>query len=267
MESEEFLEILDYLPIYFLTEENREFIEYLKNIFRENWKEIKDKNGNKICELNQISFKAYYDLYIIFIFIKIWQIRKFDQESFEKYFNSLSKEVKNKTGGYSTPFHISVANEKDIFNFIRSLGFNGNAIDKFSSVVKVRDHCSHPCGVIEYSKEDLEKEMEKIIKYCEEILDKSKKMIGSFLNKFLLGFDFDLLREYLELDKEDKKQVEEYKKLLKEYFEEELIRKNYLSHKDLKSLRSFEIKNLFSEANYDEIKIVFDLFMEFYNLD
>lgn len=267
MESEEFLEILDYLPIYFLTEENKEFIEYLKNIFIENWKEIRDNGGNKICELNQVSFKAYYDLYIIFIFVKIWQIKKNNRNSFERYFNNFSKEIRNKIGAYSNPFHISPANEKEIFNFLRIFNFSSNWIDKFSSFVKIRDHCSHPCGEVEYKKDDLVKEMSKMLEYCKKINNNDMCRVGreKCFTCFLENFDYEQIDEYLVwAGKGDANMIQKYMDLIQERFEEDLIRKNYFSRKDVKFLVDFDIDKLKDNKDFGKIEVLFNLFKQYF---
>lgn len=263
MDNEYLFKILRYLPSQFLESENQDFVEYLKHSATNNWKNIFDNNGNIISSLHQISFKSFYDLYITFIFIKIWQIKKFDNISFGKYFQNLSKDIKNRVGTYNTPFHISIVNEKEIFNFLRILDFNSNAIDKFSSLVKIRDHCSHPCGIIEYSKEELEKEISKILDYCNKISAKSEKITNDFFKQFLLNFDFDLIEEYLN-SRGDEFLIKKYKEDLYGKFEEDFVRKNYLSNKDIELICNFDINGLSRKDNFEKIKIVFDLFNEFY---
>ena len=169
-------ELRNYLPIYFESKENNEYVEYLTSAYLKNVE----------AEKYQFSFIAFHILYMCFIYKTIWSLKKNgDTANFNAIMNFCRH--KHKLSVYSSLFDISVLGETESFNFIRLFPFHQNDIDKFSHPVEVRNHCAHASGKLHYNEEEIEEYVCKELEYISQIQQKTepilKKMFIDFLHE------------------------------------------------------------------------------------
>jgi hypothetical protein len=233
--------ILDYLPyLGFSTPDQVTFLQYLIDTFNNNW----GRRGKS--ELHQIAFKAYYDLYITFVFVKVWQIKEHMNSKFMTYFDNIDASTKNKLADYvissnngvsSNIFTISVISEKQVFDFFRVFGFHSNIIDQFSSYVTYRNHCSHPCGFVQYTASNLSNYMAAMISDCDEIVVKSMPFIEAVFGQFLID-NYDLNDD-------------------PDIFDNGFIKPKLLSLKEIGYLCKYDIESLNTHPDYAQIESFF----------
>jgi len=224
---EKYPEFLDLFPEYgfnidnssedFL--KNQEFFEYLIKIFENNW--IKIENTN--VELYQIAFKSFYDLYVVFIFIKIWQIKKENSSSFYRVFKTFSSQEQNKLNIFNNLFKLSELKESEIFKFLSVLNFHGNELKEFGKLVNQRNNCSHPSGFIQYTQSELNTFNNEIICFCKKIINKFRLILFNLFKQFLID-NSNYLKE--DFSKEDF---------------DEFIKINYISKFEIKMLFEFVV--------------------------
>lgn len=172
--EEKVTEIRNYLPIYFESKENNEYVEYLTSAYLKNVE----------AEKYQFSFIAFHILYMCFIYKTIWSLKKNgDTANFNTIMNSCRH--KNKLSVYSSLFDISVLGETDSFNFIRLFPFHQNDIDKFLHPVEVRNHCAHASGKLHYKEKEIEEYVCKELEYISQIQQKSEPILKKMFMEFL----------------------------------------------------------------------------------
>jgi len=237
-------EILDFLPLEFNTPQQVEFIGYLIETFNNNWREVND------FELYQIAFKAFYDLYMVFIFVKIWQLKENKNSEFLELLNTYDKSDQKNLTRYkniNSPgslFEISTLKDKKVFNLLKILNLHNNQIEDFTKYINIRNHCSHPSGFIQYRYENLEKYLQEIINYCISIQTKFYPLLIEIFKNFLIN-NFDLYGD-------------------PNIFNDTLVKPNFLSIVEIKYLCKFNIKLLEKHENYREISRFMNYFLEQY---
>lgn len=169
-------ELRSYLPIYFESKENNEYVEYLTSAYLKNIE----------AEKYQFSFIAFHILYMCFIYKTIWSLKKNgDTANFETVLNNCRN--RQSLIVYSSLFDVSVLGESDSFKFFRLFNFHPNDIAKFSHPVEVRNHCAHASGKLHYNAKEIEEYISKELEYIEQIQQKSetilKKLFVDFLNE------------------------------------------------------------------------------------
>jgi hypothetical protein len=167
-------EIRNYLPNYFESKENNEYVEYLTSAY------LKNIEAKKY----QFSFIAFHILYMCFVYKIIWSLKKNGEHvKFDEILNSCRN--RQSMIVYSSLFDISVLGESDSFKFFRLFNFHPNDIDKFSHPVEVRNHCSHASGKLHYNEKEIEEYVCKELEYISQIQQKSEPILKKMFIDFL----------------------------------------------------------------------------------
>jgi hypothetical protein len=234
--EEKINEIRDYLPIYFESKENDEYIEYLTSAYLKNLE----------AEKYQFAFIAFHMLYMSFVYKTIWLLKKNgDKTKFESIINICRR--KNDLGIYTSLFDISVLGETESFNFLQILLFHKNELAKFSYPVEVRNHCSHASGKVHYNAKYIEEYISREIDYATEIHAKSEPLIKKlFLDFFNQNWNPNE-REW----GSGKDSIEDF------------IRKNSFSSKDIEYLTKLDLPELKSKSNVQKIIYIKVLYLVF----
>lgn len=210
-------ELRNYLPIYFESKENNEYVEYLTSAYLKNIE----------AEKYQFSFIAFHILYMCFIYKTIWSLKKNgDTANFETVLNNCRN--KQSLIVYSSLFDVSVLGESDSFKFFRLFNFHPNDIAKFSHPVEVRNHCAHASGKLHYNEKEIEEYVCKELEYISQIQQKSEPILKKMF--------IDFLRENWNPEKRPFS--------TSETAIDDFIRKNLFSIKDIEYLIRLDIPEL-----------------------
>lgn len=232
-------ELRNYLPIYFESKENNEYVEYLTSAYLKNVE----------AEKYQFSFIAFHILYMCFIYKTIWSLKKNgDTANFNAIMNSCRH--KHKLSVYSSLFDISVLGETDSFNFIRLFPFHQNDIDKFSYPVKVRNHCAHASGKLHYKEKEIEEYVCKELEYISQIQQKTEPILKKMF--------IDFLRENWNPEKRPFS--------TSETAIDDFIRKNLFSIKDIEYLIRLDIPELGKKSDNKKIIYMKVLYLVFLSI-
>ncbi|MBA2864712.1 hypothetical protein [Methanococcus maripaludis] len=206
-------QIKKFLPIY-LEEENQEYIDYLTGA----------SLANMESKHFQFAFIAFHMLFMSYLYKKLFLLHKHGKITLKD--------------NYNTIFDISKMKESDVFNNIHH--FHSNKIDEFKNTVKIRNHCAHSSGFIQYQQEDVEYWIKKEIDHVNKIQYKA--------------YDNYLVNEF----KNFLKNEENYdpNRLESLYFEkiERFILENLISVKDLEFfLKNPKLNELSRNSNTEKI--------------
>lgn len=221
-------ELRNYLPIYFESKENNEYVEYLSSAYLKNIE----------AEKYQFSFIAFHILYMCFVYKTIWSLKKNGEHA---KFEAVLNNCRNRQNMivYSSLFDISVLGESDSFKFFRLFNFHPNDIDKFSHPVEVRNHCAHASGKLHYNEKEIEEYICKELEYISQIQQKSEPILKKMF--------IDFLRENWN--------PENRPFSTSETAIDDFIRKNLFSIKDIEYLTRLDIPELGKKS--DNKKIIY----------
>ena len=242
--------ILDYLPHQgFNNPTNEEFFRYLIDIFNNNWKLVGKSN------LHQIAFKAFYDLYLTFIYVKVWQVKEHKNKEFIRVLSTLSPSNQNflldfkaptslKSSWSSNIFDLSSLNDGEVFKFLKLFEYHRNEIDEFCKYLVVRNHCSHPSGFVQYQPRTLENNMFELVSFCKKIVIKFQPTLNDIFEQFLIENN----------DLNDDENI----------FNDRFVKPNYISIAEISYLQQFDIARMEKLKDYKQIKLFFMLFQKKY---
>ena len=200
--------ILDYLPSYYFTEKEQEYLPFIWDTFVCNYKN----------EKYQFSFLAYHMLFMMFVYFSIWKIKMVRHDCFKKALIGFGKDIENKFIDAVTPFSFSELNERSIFRFFKLIGFDNSKIGQWIKIIDKRNDVAHSNGNIFFeSQEQLDENIAGILE-CVEQIQKNMKDV-------LFAIYADSLKE------ED----EGF-----EHFQEVLLRQNCFSQQDMKACLAFD---------------------------
>lgn len=234
--------ILDYLPISFNSPEEERYISYL-------WKSFE---ANCERENYQFAFISYHMLYMCFVYFNIWQVRKYDEDSFKKalIFNRQNEKEILET---KSPFAFSLINESAVFRLLKLIGCDNSDIGIYNKSVDFRNDAAHANGNIYFKDAELlEEKVEEINQCLEKIQGRTKEAIEKCFTFFLV--------ENAELAPEDRS-YEDVNQLL----EYELVKEHYFSKEDINICLAFNIDTLSTEKSYQEVRLLAEALKEQYS--
>ncbi|GGW74605.1 hypothetical protein DFQ11_1133 [Winogradskyella epiphytica] len=227
---EEAYEILNYLPIRFKNQTEQEYIEFLWDSFESNY------NNEKY----QFSFMAYHMLFMSFVYFNVWQIKKIHQEDYKK----ITLGFNDCFGSASSPFAFSAEGESRIFLLFTFFGLGKEKIGNYKKLVKRRNDVAHSNGNIFFkAQETVDEKITEILKFADEIQEKTKSAIQDGFEKFLIDSQDEEERRYIDIQ---------------EQINEELIHEHYMSRKDIEFCLDYDITQLSEQPNYAEIEKIFE---------
>lgn len=163
-------ELRNYLPIYFESKENNEFIEYLSIAFVKNVEH----------ERHQFAFIAFHMLYMSYIFKTNWLLKKLKENNIENLFNRFeSLKI------FNSIFDLSVIPEKEAVKFLKCLYFHDNQLGDFFRTVDIRNNCAHASGFVQYRAKEIEDIVAKELEYIEKIQVKTERLLKKIFKDFL----------------------------------------------------------------------------------
>ena len=214
---DEAFELADYLPISFKSRSEQEYISFLWETFEGNY------DGSKY----QFAFLAYHMLMMSFIYFNIWQIRQTLPYDFEKSLIGFSRELENNLRNATSPFSLSVVNERTVLRFLKLIACDNSKIGAYAQLVNDRNDAAHANGNVFFSTQhEFDEQICKILGAVEEIQTHSHTVIQDCYKKFLLESHNPDEREYL---------------LAEDQVREVLVHGNYLSLKDIELCANFDI--------------------------
>lgn len=221
---EEAYQIFSYLPIRYRTDEEVEYVQYLWRAFENNYKN----------ELYQFAFMSYHMLFMCFVYFTIWKIKSIHPEDFDKislgFHECLTKA--------SSPLSYAEENESKILQIFKFWGIN-ERIGEFRNLVKDRNNIAHANGNIFYKdQQSIDCKIADVIKFCDEIQQKTKQTIEQSYKKFL---------------SENHSVEDSPYSTLEELLSDEFYNRHYISEKDMQLCCNCNILSLSSSENFNSI--------------
>ena len=226
---EEAVELYDYLPVWFRTPEEREYINFLCTSFETNYREDKF----------QFAFLAYHMLTMSLVYFKIWQIKSVRPKDFEKSLIGFNKDIEKAFLCATSPFIFSKVPERSILRLLKLVGCDNSKVGKYAKLVDDRNAMAHPNGHISLKTKDiLESKIRNVLKVVDEIQSHSKIIVESCYQDFLCQSSDTEEPEY----EDDSDQIREI-----------LIHSNYMSNKDIAFCCDFDLSKLDISSRSDRV--------------
>ena len=215
---EEAYQILDYLTQTFKNEEEQNYIKILWDSFESNY----DK------EKYQFAYLAFHMLMMSFVYCIIWQIKEVYSNDFNKALIGFSEDEEKILNEDISFFRFSMVQESKVFRFLKLIKCDNRKIGHYKKLVKFRNEIAHSNGYI-YMKNQtsIDNKIAEVLIIIEDIQFQAKSMIRKYFKQFLLNSYNPEDREY---------------SLVNEQISEQLIKKNYMSKKDLEHCLKFDIE-------------------------
>ncbi|MDQ3713816.1 MAG: hypothetical protein M3388_16570 [Acidobacteriota bacterium] len=240
---EEAYQILDYLPLSFKTPSEEEYIRFLWDSFEVNYN----------AEKYPFAFIAFNMLYMSFLYFEVWQIKVNRRKDFEMAMVGFNSERENTLLKSTSPFTFGELPESSFFRFLKILNCENDRIGNFAEIIDHRNNAAHSNGNIFFNSQiAIDEKISEVVRHVQAIQTLSKPIIETCFIDFLKSSWNADEREYFD----DEEQIREA-----------LVHKNYLSQKDINSMRRFRISSLEAEENFEEIKSLFYLFRSLYKVD
>jgi len=207
--------ILEYLPSYFRSEKEQEYLLFLWDSFKCNY-----ENGKY-----QFAFIAYHMLFMLFTYFCVWKIKTVRHEDFSKCLIGCIDRHESDLTKVSDPFGFWVIGESQFIRFLRLIGLQ-DRIGKYKEIIKLRNDSAHVNGnVYLNSQEQIDDKINEILSYIEEIQQRMSTVLLSIFERALQEEDYDY-----------------------QHFEDCLLRKNYFSKQDLKACSAFDFESFLGKA-------------------
>ena len=227
---EEAAELGDYLPLSFNRPTEQEYVTFLWDAFETNYTHGK----------YQFAFLAYHMLTMSFVYFNLWQIKKTEPKNFEMSLIGFGKDVEKELIASNSPFVFSTVNERAVLRILKLIDCDNGEIGTYAKLVKDRNQTAHPNGHIFFSTQAaLDTKITEILRVVSEIQTHSKTVIERCYREFLLRSHDHEEREYSDAS---------------DQIREVLIRKNYLSHKDVEICIKSDITKFRDQVGFPEIK-------------
>lgn len=208
--------ILNYLPTYYYSEKEQEYLAFLWDTFSCNYEN----------EKYQFAFIAYHMLFMMYVYFSIWKIKEVRKDCFHKALIGFGKDVENKFLNAVTPFSFSELSERNILRFFKLIGFDNAKIGEWAKIVDQRNDVAHSNGYIYFSlQEQLDDQISLILGCIQEVQKNMRLIIGDIFLNALKG-------------EEDGFQ----------HFQDRLLRQNYFSRQDMKACLVFDFDTFISTA-------------------
>ncbi|MCY3712955.1 MAG: hypothetical protein OXH02_06665 [Gemmatimonadetes bacterium] len=239
---DEAIELVDYLPVYFKTSEEQQYVSSLWETFEENYQHGK----------YQFALLAYHMLMMSFVYFNIWQIKKTRPDDFTKGLIGFNRNVESEILKGTSPFSLSVVNEKIVFRFLKLIGCDNDRMGRYSKLVEVRNDAAHANGHSYFvMQSQLDEQIRRVLSAVVEIQAQSHPVILHCYKEFLaLSCNVDE-REY----QDEKDQIREI-----------LIHENYMSRKDLELCVNLDTAGL-NYDNKDCVNVLHETLREMYESD
>ena len=227
---EEAAELGSYLPLFFKTPTEQKYIAFLWDAFETNY-----THGNY-----QFAFLAYHMLTMSFVYFNLWQIKTTEPKNFKMSLIGFGKNVEKNLIVATSPFVFSIVNERSILRVLKLIDCDNSKIGTYAKLVDDRNKTAHPNGNIFFSTQvALDIKITEVLRVVNEIQTHSKPVIEHCYREFLLrSHDYEE-REYSDAS---------------DQIREVLIRKNYLSHKDVEICIKSDITKFRDQVGFSEIK-------------
>ena len=238
---DEAFNLADYLPDFFKTPSEQEYIAFLWETFEGNYERGK----------YQFAFLAYHMLMMSFVYFKVWQIRQTLPNDFEKGLIGFARDDERNWLMDNSPFTFSKVSERAVLRLFRLIGCDDSQIGNYRKLVDDRNDAAHANGNI-YSRTQsaMDAKTRQVFQSVEEIQSHSQPLVSQSYEQFLLQSHNADEREYP--DTEDQ-------------IREALIRGNYLSRKDIEHCANFNASGLaVSHDEMEAIKVLHDSLREGY---
>ena len=236
-------ELMGYLPVSFKSTEEQNYINFLWESYESNY------NNGKY----PFAFIAFHMLYMSFIYFEVWQIKENRKADFEKSMVGFNKNLENNLLNASTPFAFWEIGESNFFRFLKLIGCDNSKIGNYKNSVEDRNNAAHSNGRIFFNDQSIiDRKIDEVLRFIDDIQTHSQPLIEECLIKFLKESNNPDKREYFD----DADQIREI-----------LINGNYLSQKDIEYMLKYDITKLLKKPKYEEMKVLFDAFVENYKLD
>ena len=231
---DEAAELINYLPLFFKTPSEQEYIAFLWDAFETNFTHGK----------YQFAFFAYHMLTMSFVYFKIWQIRQTREQDFKMSLIGFGKDTEKKLLGASSPFVLSAVKEKTILRFLKITACDNSMIGSYAKLVDDRNGTAHANGNIFFgTQEALERKVHEILRVVEEIESHSRPVIEHCHREFLLQNHDPDEREYPDAA---------------DQISELLMHENYLSQKDIDICLAYDLADLAGYEEYANIRQLHD---------
>ena len=236
---DEAIELADYLPFYFKTSEEQQYVSSLWETFAENYQQGK----------YQFALLAYHMLMMSFVYFNIWQIKKTRPDDFMKGLIGFNRKVESEILEGTSPFVFSVVNERSVFRFLKLIGCDNDKMGRYSKLVEVRNDAAHANGHTYFvMQSQLDEQIRQIRSAVREIQTQSHPVVLHCYKEFLaLSCNIDE-REY----QDEKDQIREI-----------LIHGNYMSRKDIEVCMNFDISRLHNDYR-DCVEVLHNTLREMY---
>ncbi len=235
--------IFDYLPVSYKNPTEKEYVDFLWDVFVTNYKAGK----------YPFAFLAYHMLFMCFVYFEIWQIRQNYLEDFQKAMVGFNKDMEKELLDATTPFALWQVNESSVFRFLKLIGTDNSDIGCFTKIVKDRNNAAHSNGNIFYkNQKSLDDQIEEMISCVETIQKKSASIIEKAYQDFLLASADPDNREFVD----DESQIIEI-----------FVHNNYLSLEDVRIAQRFDISPLSKESGYTNIQSLAETLDKIYPIE
>lgn len=207
--------ILEYLPSYYRSEKEQEYVSFLWDSFKCNY-----ENGKY-----QFAFIAYHMLFMLFTYFCVWKIKTVRHEDFSKCLIGCIDRHETDLAKVSDPFGFWIIGESQFIRFLRLIGLQ-DRIGKYKEIIKLRNDSAHANGnVYLNSQGQIDDKINEILSYVEEIQQRMPPVLLSIFEKSLKEEESDF-----------------------QHFEDELLRKHYFSQQDMKACSVFDFDAFISSA-------------------
>ena len=234
------LELVDYLPMSFKTEEETDYIESLWQSFINNY-ENEDYHSAVL---------SYHMLFMSFVYCVLWKIRNGKPDDVEKIAIGFGKDTENCITKMESPFAFSTIPERSVFRFLRLIECGNDKIGMYAKLVDVRNDIAHADGNIHFrTQTSIDRQIRETLRATNEIQSFNRKHIEWVYVNFLMDCASPNLREYL--DGEDQ-------------IREVLVHGNYMSSKDIEICSAFKILKLAYDVRFEEEKAAHEVLIRMY---
>ena len=230
--NDDALIIFDYLPLNYKSTQEEEYIQFLWDSFSSNYENSK----------YQFAYIAYHMLFMSTIYYKIWQIKFFKKDDFEKALIGFHKDTEKELMDSDSVFTFSKINESNIFRFLKLLGCNNSDVGCYTKLVKDRNDVAHSNGNIFYSDQ---KSIDDKISEMLQLLIRLQKYYEKTIQQCFINF----------LDENKNAETWEFSDS-EEQVDQMLINKNKLSKQDIQFCLDCDLSTYQDDDSLELIKKV-----------
>ena len=236
---EDSFELRSYLPLFFQSPTERDYITFLWDAFESNCTQGK----------HQFAYLAFHMLAMSFIYFNLWQIKKVLPEDFKKGLIGFAQYEKALLEAKS-PFTFSRVPERTVLRFLKLIACDDGQIGTFKALVNFRNDITHANGnVVLLNQAALDAKIDGILRVVDDIHSRSRPVVEQCYREFLLeGYDPEE-REYID-------EVDQ--------ISEVLIRGNYLSEKDIEVCSEFDMASFKTHPEMAQINTLHESLCEAY---